>query len=76
MNYLLRENIIETAKLWRKESPELREGQSIYLASMNLRPKIVKQLIGTEYDCFYIDNNIDAFLEKVCDDCINLKKYL
>lgn len=68
MNYLLRENIIETAKLWRKESPELREGQSIYLASMNIRPNIVKPLIGTEYDCFYVDDNIEAFLEKVCVD--------
>lgn len=68
MNYLLKGKIICDAGVLRKKSPELRKGQSIYLASMNIRSNIVKPLIGTEYDCFYVDDNIEAFLGKVCVD--------
>lgn len=43
----------------------LRKGQSIFNEVCKLFPKEANTLVGTVYDCFYDDNKIDLFLEKM-----------
>ncbi len=44
--------------------PSLRRGQAIYNAAYRDNPAIA-QLAGTEFDPFYSDDKIEAFLEKI-----------
>ena len=44
---------------------DLREGQSLFNKSWESYPDLVEKLSGTEYDCFYRDDRIDSFLEKL-----------
>lgn len=43
----------------------LRKGQSIYNAAYDTFPTFVKELNGTEFDCFYDDEKVDIFLDKL-----------
>ena len=44
---------------------EWRLGQAYFNYAYELYPKETNQLRGTEYDCFYDDNKISIFLEKL-----------
>ena len=44
---------------------EWRLGQAYFNYACELYPKETNQLRGTEYDCFYDDNKISIFLEKL-----------
>lgn len=59
--------VINYADNLRKKSPELREGQAIFLASFKLFPKTSIQLSGSNEDCFYNNTLIPQFLAKLED---------
>ena len=44
---------------------EWRLGQAYFNYAYELYPKETNQLRGSEYDCFYDDNKISIFLEKL-----------
>ena len=44
---------------------EWRLGQAYFNYAYELYPEETNQLRGTEYDCFYDDNKISIFLEKL-----------
>ena len=44
---------------------EWRLGQAYFNYACELYPEETNQLRGTEYDCFYDDNKISIFLEKL-----------
>lgn len=46
---------------------ELRLGQWMFNELRNEFPDIAGQIIGTEYDPFYVDSKIPAFLKRVLD---------
>ena len=48
----------------RKKYPNLRYGQAIANVASNLYPRALN-LFGTEFDCFYHDDRVEIFLEKV-----------
>ena len=61
-------NIIGIKKLaysYIKVNTEIRLGQATFNAAFEFFPHAVNKLRGTEYDCFYDDNRIDKFLEKL-----------
>ncbi len=43
----------------------LRRGQSIFIEVHKIFPEEANALTGTVYDCFYLDEKIDLFLEKM-----------
>ncbi len=43
----------------------LRKGQFIFNMAHKLYPNEVNAITGTVYDCFYLDEKIDLFLEKM-----------
>lgn len=43
----------------------LRKGQKVFDIAFSYLPNECGQLRGTNYDCFYDDNKIDIFLEKL-----------
>lgn len=55
-------DIKEMAKF---RSKEIRYGQSIFNESYKLYPKETNELRATEFDCFYRDDKVDIFLEKL-----------
>lgn len=57
-------NIIMSRYLDYKEK-NLRKGQSIYNAACDMFPAFTKELNGTEFDCFYDDEKVDIFLDKL-----------
>jgi len=57
-------NIIMTRYLDYMEKG-LRKGQSIYNAAHDMFPKETGQLTGTEFDCFYSDEKVGVFLDKL-----------
>ena len=63
------EDIKEMAKFRPKE---IRYGQSIFNESYKLYPKETNELRATEYDCFYRDDKVEAFLEKLIEKLENL----
>lgn len=44
---------------------EIRYGQAIFNTTRELYPYAANKLRDTEYDCFYDDNRVDIFLEKL-----------
>lgn len=46
---------------------ELRLGQWMFNELHSEFPDIAKQITGTEYDPFYVDSKIPAFLKRVLD---------
>ena len=40
-------------------------GKAIFTEACEMFPNIVKPLIATEYDCYYDDNKVEIFLEKL-----------
>ena len=60
--------ILTEAKRLREQTPELREGQSIFNAVANFNLEVATDLIFSEFDCFYDDKKIPQtieFLKKV-----------
>ena len=49
---------------------EWRYGQAIFNISYILFPEETDQLRGGEFDCYYNDNKVDVFLEKLCKNKI------
>lgn len=45
--------------------PELRKGQVVFNLVAHYYPAITSEIAGTEVDCYYKDNKIDAFLDEV-----------
>lgn len=48
-----------------KKNTEIREGQAVFNAASEMFPLAVKSITGTEYDCYYEDDRIPIFLEKL-----------
>ena len=60
--------ILTEAKRLREQTPELREGQSIFNAVANFNLELATDLMFSEFDCFYDDKKIPQtieFLKKV-----------
>lgn len=51
---------------------EWRLGQAYFNYAYELYPEETNQLRGTEYDCFYDDNKILIFLEKLNKNLLTL----
>ena len=66
INQLLRADIITKASILRKQHPELRKGQSIFIISEATDSLKSRKYIATDVDCFYDDRNIDSFLDSFC----------
>ena len=45
---------------------EWRYGQAVFNYSYILCPEETDKIRGSEFDCYYNDNNVDIFLEKLC----------
>lgn len=58
------EQIQSDAGKLRKEHPELRRGQAIYVIAQKKFPSFVKN-VPQDDDCFYVDDKIDSFLAAV-----------
>ena len=50
--------ILTEAKRLREQTPELREGQSIFNAVANFNLELSTDLMFSEFDCFYDDKKI------------------
>ena len=46
----------------------LREGQSYMNSLYDISPSLYDSITGTDADCFYVDENIPAFLKFLNDD--------
>jgi len=62
----------EVRKL-KEASKNIRNGQAVWNAVAKFCPEITKQLAGSEFDCFYNDNNADKFMIKVTEMCTEKK---
>jgi hypothetical protein len=63
------EIIKDTAKYREKH---IRYGQEIFNLSYKLYPKETNELRATEYDCFYDDDLVKIFLEKLNEKLENI----
>lgn len=43
----------------------IRKGQARMNALYDIAPEVYKEITGTEFDCFYVDARIEAFLKRV-----------
>ena len=50
----------------------IRYGQSIFNESYKLYPKETDELRATQYDCFYNDDKVEIFLEKLNEKLENI----
>lgn len=64
---VLSDSIIEDAEKSMKKHPELRFGQAVFNEAYKSFPEFTDRLRGTEYDCFYVDDKVGAFLEELTD---------
>jgi hypothetical protein len=58
-------------KFYYENEFELRHGQSIMNVLYLIRPDLHKNIIGTDFDCFYDDGTVAFtlhFLERIWDD--------
>lgn len=53
------------SKTYIKKNTEIRGVQAVFNAASDMFPLSVKKLVGTEYDCYYEDERIPIFLEKL-----------
>lgn len=67
MDNLLKADIICKAGMQRKKHPFLRKGQSIFIEASVIDKNKAFDFSSTEYDCFYDDSKIEAFLNKFCE---------
>lgn len=59
-------NRIKDIKEMTKFRPShIRYGQSIFNDAYSLYPNETNELRATEYDCYYDDNKVEIFLEKL-----------
>ena len=58
-------NIKKLADKQIKVNTEIRYGQAVFNATRQLFPYAANKLRDTECDCFYNDDHIDKFLEKL-----------
>lgn len=58
-------DLINMAKRAREIYPEWRYGQAVFNTCHSLFPEIADSLRGTEYDPFYEDTRVEAFLQQV-----------
>lgn len=61
----LRDHVALMANQYQKESPELRKGQTLFLALESLDSEIADMIRGTDADPFYNDKNIRKFWETI-----------
>ena len=79
-NFVLPSDIVERidfTKLHIKvqnKPEEWRLGQAYFNYAEELYPEETNQLRGTKYDCFYVDNRIPKFLEKLNEKLLKFKK--
>lgn len=59
-----REVLIRDARIEMKKFPNLRFGQAIANVGSSYYPKSLN-LFGTEFDCFYNDDRVELFLDKI-----------
>ena len=57
----------------KKQHPRCRHGQAIHNATSEMFPEIVKQLAGTDFDCYYNNHKVNDFLLKV-NEMVNKKE--
>lgn len=50
-------------QLFRENNGRWRWGQSVFNAAYQLYPDKADKLRGGSFDCYYINNNIDEFLD-------------
>lgn len=46
-------------------NPAIRKGQAYMNALYVVAPEVYDEITGTEFDCFYVDARIEAFLNRV-----------
>ena len=54
-------------------SKNLRFGQAVYIAALSRVPSIVSDIQATKDDCFYVDERVPAFLERISKSIIDNK---
>ena len=67
MKFYLLSQVNTLGKFLKSQNPELREGQAFMNALSEVNPELYKQITGTEADCFYDDEKIPTFFNKLCD---------
>lgn len=59
------DKIKEYAVNFRIQNPEIRSGQSLMIALGHYNSELYREITTTEADCFYVDENIEKFFEKI-----------
>lgn len=57
--------IKKRAATYMKVNTEIRYGQAIFNAALDMFPYATNQLRNTKYDCYYHDNRVNNFLTKL-----------
>lgn len=57
--------LTEKASSLKNETQSLRYGQCLAIALHILKPDLYKIILNTEYDCFYTDEKIPNFWDKI-----------
>jgi len=58
-------SLYSLAKDYRDNNPELREGQSLKIALMDINKDLYIDIMGMDIDPFYIDARIPKFIEYI-----------
>ena len=59
-----RSDILDRVTIHISENPFIRYGQSVSIISYTINSDVYDELVGTKYDCFYVDEKVDIYLEK------------
>ena len=59
-----KKTLLDKVVIHMQENPFIRYGQSVSILTYPIDTNVYNQLVGTKYDCFYINDNVDKYLEK------------
>lgn len=65
MNHVIKKEILDLAGQSLTVNSQVRLGQAVYNAAMDLYPKQTAMLCATTYDPFYDDERIDVFIAQL-----------